>query len=349
MRKFSAIRCVLLLSVFALTGCGSHYQGPLTAHFDGKVFTNPGQVKKSSVAGYLWLRITISQAVWPDAVPLTNQPVPPARVDDGTARVTWIGHATLLLQVSGLNILTDPVWSTRASPIHFLGPKRVTPPAVAFDVLPKIDVVVISHNHYDHLDLETLAQLDARDKPRTIVPLGNQALVSQAMPNSHVTEHDWGSKISIPNKGIIHVEPMVHSSGRSPFDQMHTLWAAYVIEVDKLEIYHAGDTGYGDGRVFKATGAKFGGFDLALLPIGAYAPEQFMSDSHISPMDAVLATRDLKAKKALAHHFGTFQLGFEAFDAPLITLQSALKSKSLSNSDFAAVVPGGFITITGSQ
>jgi L-ascorbate metabolism protein UlaG (beta-lactamase superfamily) len=348
MRVFSALRYSLFFSVFALMGCGAHYQGSTTAHFNGKVFSNPGQVKNSSVAGYLWLRMTTSQAVWPDAVPLTNQPVPLASVDDGSARVTWIGHATLLIQVSGLNILTDPVWSTRASPIRFLGPKRVTPPAVAFDVLPKIDLVLISHNHYDHLDLETLAQLNARDKPRTIVPLGNQALVSRAMPNSDVTEHDWGSKISLANKGFIHVEPMVHSSGRSPFDQMRTLWAAYIIEVDTLKIYHAGDTGYGDGRVFKTTGEKFGGFDLALLPIGAYAPEQFMSDSHISPANAVSAMQDLKAKKALAHHFGTFQLGFEAFDAPLAALQLALASKFLSRSDFAAVAPGGFITVKGS-
>jgi L-ascorbate metabolism protein UlaG (beta-lactamase superfamily) len=332
--------CALLVS-----GCATTYQGPVRPHFDGKVFSNPGVVKESSVLGYLWLRLTTSQATWPDVVTVELGSPPPARVMGNEARVTLIGHATMLIQVAGLNIITDPVWSERASFVQWAGPKRVTPPSISLQRLPPIDVVLISHNHYDHLDLTTLAQLDARDQPRVIVPLGNRPLVSQAMPASQVTEHDWGSKVSLTDKGFIHVEPLVHGSGRSPFDQMRTLWAAYVIEVGKFKIYHAGDTGYGGGKVFKATGAKFGGFDLALLPIGAYEPEQFMSDAHISPADAVLAMLDLKAKKALAHHYSTFQLGFEAFDAPLIALQSALKSNSLSTSDFAAVLPGGFITI----
>jgi L-ascorbate metabolism protein UlaG (beta-lactamase superfamily) len=345
MKTSSIPRLTLILVIATLLGCTTQYQGPTTQHFDGKVFSNPGQVKDSSVAGYLWLRLTTSQAVWPDTVPLKLQPPPPARVADGTARVTWIGHATLLIQVDGLNILTDPVWSERASPLSFIGPKRVTPPAVAFDALPKIDMVLISHNHYDHLDLATLAQLDVRDRPRVIVPLGNRTLVSQNMPASEVTEHDWGAKISLANKGFVHVEPLVHGSGRSPFDQMHTLWAAYVIDIVGLKIYYAGDTGYGDGSVFKATGNKFDSFDLVILPIGAYEPVKFMSDSHINPADAVLAMKDLRAKKALAHHYGTFQLGFESFDAPLLSLRAALAAKSLTSSDFTSVLPGEFVTV----
>jgi L-ascorbate metabolism protein UlaG (beta-lactamase superfamily) len=345
MRYPSLLNALLLAICAVLWGCSNPYQGPVTPHFDGEVFSNPGEVKESSVAGYLWLRLTTAQAAWPDIVPLVPQQSPPQQVNDGTARVTWIGHATVLIQVAGLNILTDPVWSERASPLGFIGPKRVTPPAVDFSALPKINVVLISHNHYDHLDLKTLAKLDLRDKPKVMVPLGNRSLVSKAMPSSDVTEHDWGSKISLGGSGFIHVEPLVHSSGRSPFDQMRTLWAAYVMEFDRLKIYYAGDTGYGDGRVFKASGAKFGYFDLAMLPIGAYAPEQFMSDSHMSPAQAVLAMQNLRAKMALAHHFGTFQLGFEAFDAPLISLQSALKSKGLTSQAFAAVLPGQFIAV----
>jgi L-ascorbate metabolism protein UlaG (beta-lactamase superfamily) len=345
MKALTVLRYIFVFLATALLGCSTQYQGPATDHFDGKVFSNPGQVKDSSVAGYLWLRLTTAQGKWPESVPLVAQPPPPLRLNDGTARVTWVGHATLLIQVAGLNILTDPVWSERASPISFIGPKRVTPAAIELASLPPIDIVLISHNHYDHLDIVTLENLSVRDKPKVIVPLGNKALVSQAMPASEVTEHDWGAKISLGDKGIIHVEPLVHGSGRSPFDQMQTLWAAYVIEIGGLKIYYAGDTGYGDGSVFKASGTKFSGFDMAILPIGAYEPQQFMSDSHISPADAVVAMQDLRAKRALAHHYGTFQLGFESFDAPLQSLRAALAAKSLSNIDFASVLPGEFVTV----
>jgi L-ascorbate metabolism protein UlaG (beta-lactamase superfamily) len=345
MKTFTVLRCFSALIAVALVGCSTQYQGPVTDHFDGKVFSNPGQVKDSSVAGYLWLRLTTAQGQWPESVPLVAQPPPPQRVNDGTARVTWVGHATLLIQVADLNILTDPVWSERASPFAFAGPKRVTPAAIELGSLPPIDLVLISHNHYDHLDIATLEKLSLRDKPKVIVPLGNRALVSQAMPASQVTEHDWGAKISLGDKGFIHVEPLVHGSGRSPFDQMRTLWAAYVIELSGLKVYFAGDTGYGDGSVFKTSGQKFGGFDLTILPIGAYEPVQFMSDSHISPADAVLAMQDLQAKRALAHHYGTFQLGFESFDAPLRTLRAASEAKSMSNRDFTSILPGEFVTV----
>jgi L-ascorbate metabolism protein UlaG (beta-lactamase superfamily) len=252
----------------------------------------------------------------------------------------------LLIQVAGLNILTDPIWSARASPFSFAGPKRVTPPGVSFDQLPPIDVVLISHNHYDHLDIPTLRQLDARDHPRVIVPLGNQALVANAMPGSEVTEHDWGAAIVLPKNVTVHVEPMLHASGRSPFDQLKTLWAAFIIEASNLKIYHVGDAGYGDGRTYKAAAQKFGGFDLAILPIGAYAPEEFMADSHMSPADAIKAKSDARATRALAHHYGAFQLGFEAFDAPLKMLQSALVSSGVPLADFATLLPGEAIVIS---
>jgi hypothetical protein len=237
---------VVLANILAVIGfglvasCGS-YQGPLKPHFDGSRFLNPGQPKESSVGGYLWLRLTTSQAEWPGSIPLMPVAPPPLRANDENARVTWVGYAALLIQVAGLNILTDPIWSARASPFSFAGPKRVSPPGVSFDQLPPIDVVLISHNHYDHLDLPTLQQLDARDHPRVIVPLGNRELVAQAMPASEVTEHDWGDQITLPKNVTVHVEPMLHASGRSPFDQLKTLCAAFVIEANNLKIYHVGD------------------------------------------------------------------------------------------------------------
>jgi L-ascorbate metabolism protein UlaG (beta-lactamase superfamily) len=324
----------------------SAYQGPVSSHFDGQVFFNPGQQKNSSVIGYLSLRLTTSQAVWPDQVPLPSDINPPPRRvsrDEGGARVTLISHATVLIQVAGLNILTDPVWSERASPISFAGPKRVTPPSIALPDLPPIDLVLISHNHYDHLDTATLARLHERDRPRVIAPLGNAALIKSMMPQSEVSEHDWGDTISVSTPAgtaTIHVEPMLHGSGRTPFDQMQTLWAAFVIEAGGVKLYHVGDTGYGDGSNFRAAGDKHGGFDLAMLPIGAYEPIAFMADSHMSPTQAVKAMLDAKARQAFAHHFETFQLGFEAFDAPRNELIGSLTRLGLSSRRFVLPQPG---------
>jgi L-ascorbate metabolism protein UlaG (beta-lactamase superfamily) len=342
------LRFALLGMIASLAACATSYQGAVRPHFDGRVFSNPGQVKESSVLGYLWLRLTSSQAAWPGSVPLSAEPAPTAQVNDGTARVTLIGHATLLIQVAGLNILTDPVWAERASPLSFIGPKRVTPPSIAFEALPRIDLVLISHNHYDHLDTTTLRRLDARDKPRVIVPLGNLALVQQTMPASQVSEHDWGDKVQIGGanrQAKIHVEPMLHGSGRTPFDQMQTLWAAFVIEAANLKIYHVGDTGYGDGKNFRNAGKKHGGFDLAILPIGAYEPASFMKDSHMRPSDALKAMQDAQAKRGMAHHFETFQLGFESFDAPRQELLTALATEKIDAERFILPKPGQAIVI----
>jgi len=339
---------VVLVGV-SLASCSNTHEGPLTPHFDGTHFSNPGQPKESSVTGYLWLRLTSSQAPWPDTVPVQPVAPPPSRLDDGSARVTWVGHATVLIQVAGLNILTDPMWSQRASPFSFAGPKRVTAPGVSFDALPPIDVVLISHNHFDHLDLPTLRRLDARDKPRVIVPLGNRDIVRQAMPTSRVSEHDWGIAVPVSEGAVVHVEPMLHASGRSPFDQQRSLWAAYIVEARAMKIYFAGDSGYGDGRTFRATGEKFGPMDLAILPIGAYAPESFMADSHMSPSEALRAKADLRAARALAHHFGAFQLGFEAFDAPPKALQTALASANMPVDTFAVLQPGQAISFGGQR
>jgi L-ascorbate metabolism protein UlaG (beta-lactamase superfamily) len=335
-----AMLCAVLLSA-----CATTWQGPATPHFDGSRFSNPGHTKNSSVGGYLWLRITGAQATWPDSVPVTPEPPPPARVDNGNALITFVGHATVLIQVAGLNILTDPVWSERASPFSFAGPKRVQAPGVAFDALPRIDVVLISHNHYDHLDLATLKRLDARDQPQVIVPLGNKALVGRTMPASRVSEHDWGDSVALKDGARVHLEPMLHGSGRSPFDQQATLWAAFVVQAGPLRIYHVGDSGYGDGALFRAAGQKYGGFDLAILPIGAYEPASFMADSHMSPADAVKLMDDVRARRAMAHHFEAFQLGFEAYEAPRQALQTALQAAQLPADRFFAPKPGQSIRI----
>ncbi len=316
----------------------------VTPHFDGTRFSNPGHVKTSSVPGYLWQRLTNAPKAWPDQVAVT-QTVPSSAVNDGSCRVTMIGHATVLIQVAGLNIVTDPVWSERASAVAFAGPKRITMPGVALTALPHIDVVLISHNHYDHLDVPTLRELDARSRPRVIVPLGNLGLVANSMPNSRVSEHDWGAIVPLAGSTTVHLEPMLHGSGRSPIDQQRTLWSAFVVKAGGRTIYHLGDSAYGDGRLFRETGGKYGGFDLAILPIGAYEPVSFMGDSHMTPADAVKVKTDVKARRAFAHHFGTFQLGFEAYDAPVKALLAALTEARFDSSDFPASAPGQSLTI----
>jgi L-ascorbate metabolism protein UlaG (beta-lactamase superfamily) len=273
--------------------------------------------------------------------------VPRVNANEGTARVTLIGHATLLIQVAGMNILTDPVWSQCASFAQWVGPKRVSPPSVRLQDLPPIDLVLISQDHYDHLDTATLAQLHARYRPRVIAPLGNAKLLRSVMPQSVVSEHDWGDSVAVSNNqgsAVIHIEPMLHGSGRSPWDQMRTLWAAFVIEAGDLKIYHVGDSGYGNGAIFRAAGENHGDFDFALLPIGAYEPASFMADSHMRPSEAVKAIQDSRSHRALAHHHETFQLGFEAFDAPRKELVDALNKAHLSPAQIVAPRPGEVLT-----
>ena len=345
-------RLFMLALVLALTACSTKHKGPVSNYFDGKVFFNPGQVKESTVLGYLWLRLTTSQATWPERVALQPMPAPPARVNGNQARVTWVGHATVLIQVDGLNILTDPVWAERASPLSFAGPKRVSDASIAIEALPPIDLVLISHDHYDHLDTATLRSLDQKYKPRVIVPLGNRALVQQSMPASKVTEHDWGDAVlfELATRSMkVHVEPMLHGSGRTPFDQMQTLWAAFVIEAGGLKIYHVGDSGYGNGENFRAAGKKHGGFDLAILPIGAYEPVAFMADSHMRPSQAVQAMLDAQAKTALAHHFEAFQLGFEGYKAPRQELLQALSTRAIDLGRFALLQPGQALSLSPSK
>ncbi len=334
------LRLLQLIVLLPLAACSSPWQGPSTDHFDGQRFFNPGPPKTSSVAGYLWLRLTTAQGEWPDAVPLPTMPPPPARRDNGRASVTWLGHATLLIQVAGLNILTDPVWSERASPLSWAGPRRVTPPALPFEALPPIDLVLISHDHYDHLDLNTLRRLDARDKPRVLAPLGHRALIATAMPDSQVSEHDWGEQVAVHPRLQVHVEAMKHGSGRSPFDQMHRLWAAYVLQADGLKIHFVGDSGYGDGSLFADTARRHPDIDLSILPIGAYEPASFMADSHMAPDEAVALMKQLRARRAMAHHFESFQLAFEAYDAPRRALAAALAAAGVAPDRFRALRTG---------
>lgn len=227
--------------------------------------------------------------------------------------VTWIGHATLLVQMDHATFLTDPIWSERASPFDSVGPKRFVPTGVALEALPPIDFVLISHDHYDHLDVGTLRALAARRaETRFVVPLENAATLREAGV-ANVTELDWGEEVEIAGLRIVCL-PAQHWSGRGLTDRRRTLWASYAVLGPERSFYFGGDTGYFAG--FAEIGAEHGPFDLAALPIGAYSPAEMMQLWHMTPEEALQAGRDVRAQRFLPIHYGTFDLSDEPPDEP---------------------------------
>ena len=315
---------------------------PVSDHFDGQRFSMPGggQVAGKSL-GDLWRWQRERQAAeWPAYVPVAPV-VPEARVQGGRIAATMVGHATVLLQTEGLNILTDPIWSERASPFSVAGPKRVTEPGIRFADLPKIDLVLVSHGHWDHLDLPTLKRLWARDRPLILVPLGHGAMLAKAGVTAR--EMDWGDRMAVgPLKaGPV---PVYHWTSRWFTDRNRALWAGWTLETPHGLIYFAGDSGYGDGSLFRDVKARAEGLGkpvrLALLPVGAYEPRWFMADQHMNPAEAVKAFADLGATQALGLHWGTFQLTDEAREAPLVALRAALDEANVPELSFPALAPG---------
>ena len=318
-----------------------YYQGPVTDHFDGEHFFNPGRRWKKSPLDLLRWGFEGGREKWPDAHPSPFSDKPPERVSEQVIRVSFVGHASFLVQTAGLNILLDPVWSDRVSPVRFAGPKRVNSPGIAFDDLPMIDIVLISHNHYDHLDLATLKRLcTLGHTPRMITPLGNDTIIKQAVPNARVETYDWHQHVSLGTEVTLHFEEAYHWSARGLRDRLRALWAAFVLKTPAGLIYHVGDTGYHDGRIFKYVAEKHGPVRLAILPIGAYEPRWFMAEQHMNPDEAVRAFIACGAEQAIAHHWGTFQLTNEGLSRPLEALKAALEHHGVEKSRFKALRPG---------
>ncbi|TFL18936.1 MBL fold metallo-hydrolase [Jannaschia formosa] len=312
-----------------------YYQGPVTDHFDGTRFFNPDGQDPRGFADLLRWQLGGDRAEWPGSVGIT-QDRPEPRVAD--LRVTMVGHATVLIQAGGLNLLTDPVWSTRASPFSFAGPARVTAPGVAFDALPPIDAVLLSHNHYDHLDIATLRRLHDRFAMPVLTPLGNDAVLRDEIPGIDARAADWGEVLETGPLSV-RLLPCHHWSARGTRDRSMALWAAFAIGTPAGRIYHVGDTGYDLGRPY-ATAAEHGPYRLAILPIGAYAPRWFMAPQHQNPEEAVGGFTALGARHALAHHWGTFQLTNEARDEPPARLADALAAQGVPPERFRAIAPG---------
>ena len=285
-----------------------------------------------------------NRARWPRRVANRSFPPPPERVEGDALRATWIGHSTVLIQTRGLNILTDPFLSARASPVPFAGPKRVRPPALTAETLPPIDLILLSHNHYDHMDLPALRRIARRHAAHVVTPHGNARWVKRAAPRFGVDELGWGD--SMEHRGLrIHLTPALHWSKRGFFDANTALWGAFVVEAPGGPIYFAADTGFGTGSTFEAIRAQFGPPRLSLLPIGAYEPRWFMHPQHMNPDEAVKAHKLLGTRASLAIHHATIQLTDEAIDAPVAALAAALAEHSVDPRHFLVPDAGETLVI----
>jgi len=319
------------------TACASP-KYPITDHYDGSKF----YIKDApSVKGFwdlLKWQVGGDKKPWPKWVDDNEPSQIQENVRPNEAWITYINHATHLIQLSNLNILTDPIFSERASPVSWAGPKRVRAPGVALKDLPKIDVVVISHNHYDHLDLSSLKEIDQRDKPLFLVGLGTAKLLN-GFGIKNVEELDWWHQKELADqKGKIVFTPLHHWCSRGLFDRNQMLWGGFVIYNSDLKIYFAGDTGY--GHFFKETQNKLGNMDVSIIPIGAYEPRWFMKEQHVNPEEAVQIHLDVSSKLSIGTHFGTFQLTDEGIDDPLKDLNIAKLKYKLDDKSFVATKNG---------
>ncbi len=300
-------------------------------HFDEKRFYDPELPFKKNLWSFLKWQLTKNSIPWPQNIDVIKYDVPPERVTGNDLRITYVGHVTFLIQTQNLNILTDPVWSDRASPFSFIGPRRVINPGIKFDDLPPIDLVWISHNHYDHLDLATIDRLWTNHAPRIITPLGNDKIIRSHNKNIPVEAYDWGDMVTVNSEVKFHLTPMQHWSARGIFDRNVALWAALTIETKGGNIYFIGDSGYGNGRYFKRDKEKFKQFRLCLLPMGAYAPRWFMNYAHMNPDDMVQAYRDLGEAHTVPTHFDVFKLTDEGRGDALIALDQAKKLRNIGD------------------
>ena len=325
-----------------------YYRGAPTTHFDGQRFLNPdgeddvmaGAGTPRQAQGSLAFRYVTGvdgRPPWPDKVPVTPAK-PAARIEGARMVATWVGHATFLIQTQGLNILTDPVWSATAGPFG-IGPRRVAEPGIRFNDLPRIDLVLVSHDHYDHLDLPTIRRLWARDHPLIVTSLGNDRVMSGVK----ATARDWGGRVTV-RPGIDVIVTRNHHWGSRWFaDRNRALWSSFVVTLPGGNLFFAGDTGTGDGK-WPDEAAAYGPVRLALIPIGAFrfAPGQMAAGSHIGPIDAAEVFTRLRASRALGMHWGTFRLSYEAYDTPSRMLAAVLKCRGQTGFD---AVPVGSATV----
>jgi L-ascorbate metabolism protein UlaG (beta-lactamase superfamily) len=337
---------LVLIAILALTFysigvslSGPKYRGPVSDHFNGSRFINYGNVKVKGGMELLKWMFNRKQGRWHEDNS-ENYCKHPLSHYKGGIRITFVNHSTFLIQADGLNILTDPVWSKRVSPFSWIGPKRMKLPGIKFEDLPKIHVVLLTHNHYDHLDLDTLRTVFGAHHPKIITPLGVKALLDHAYI-SGAADADWWDEILLENGVNVQMVPAQHFSGRGFLDRDATLWCGYVIRTNSGNVYFAGDTGYHE-QIFKDIGLRCAPVKVSLLPIGAYKPSWFMSPIHTSPEESIKIHREVKSLTSIGMHFGTFPLADDGCDDPVIDLKAAMEKCQLKAEEFLVLKEGEF-------
>jgi L-ascorbate metabolism protein UlaG (beta-lactamase superfamily) len=336
---------ILVPASFVVIGMilsGPRYKGPVTDHFDGRKFINPTGIQAKGLKDVLTWMTQRKRKEWKEEKNRVFGKRPLAHFKDGI-RITFVNHTTFLIQVAGLNILTDPVWSKRTSPFQWIGPKRMRMPGIKLEDLPRIDVVLLSHNHYDHLDVPTMRIVTGAHHPRIITPLGVAAFL-ETVGIKGSADVDWWDEVTLSDKVKITSVPAQHFSGRGMLDRDASLWCGYVLSTPHGQIYFAGDTGYND-KTFVDIGQRFAPIKVSLIPIGAYKPEWFMSPIHVSPFEAVLIHREVGSKKSIASHFGTFPLADDGADDPVEDLSKALLQNNLSKDEFVTLTEGEAVVV----
>ena len=332
--KKISVKIFIIILVFIimnmLGGCSTLYNGAPSDHFDGSCFfSEEPDHSFGDVVKWFWQMDTVE---WPDEIIDDPQPIPVDKVGEGELKITYINHATTLIQLDGINILTDPIWSDYAGPISWFSPHRIRKPGVDFENLPNIDFVLISHDHYDHLDLPTMERLK-KHNPHVLVGLGVKTILEDE-GISNVYEMDWWNEYKIDSAGMkITFVPAIHGSGRNLFGSNRTLWGGFVIESQHGRVYFAGDTGYGD--FIDSLSKRFPDFRLTILPIGNYEKRWFMTNQHMNPDDAVKAHQLLNSYQSVGMHYATFpEHPEQTIDAHEKDLAAALKKYNMPDSLF---------------
>lgn len=314
----------------------------LSDHFNGKTFFQPHHATSGRIEDLLRWKLFAKPATWPAKVTVPTKPLPPVEGDDG-AVATWIGHATFLLRSARSNVLFDPVFSERASPVAWAGPLRVHAPGVPFEALPTIDAVLLSHDHYDHCDTDSLTRLARKHQPQFLAPLRHRDLLAKTGAE-RIAELDWWESHSLAEDVTVTLTPSKHWSNRFGTPKNYRLWGGFFLQLGQKKIWFVGDSGY-DAEMVRAVRERCGSPDLALVPIGAYSPRWFMAPMHMNPEEAVRLHIAVGARLSIGMHWGTFQLTDEGRDDPPVALAAAADAARLDPEAFRVLAPGESIVV----